>query len=451
MADEPDAFDPLNEAETPDVAEAPETPEASDTPEAADVASGLEHPDDIDQPDGPEAAAESRAAEDPEAADAADESAFPGLPDLPKFPSFRLPPFPGLPNFGLPKLPGFPNLPNLSFPGLPAFPNFPRLNLPNPPAFPTDLRLPDAPRVPDLPGAPKVPGTADTPRVPDVPGAAGAPDAPGTPNTPGTPRDPGPVNSPKSLDAPDPSSAPNSPDTPGPSSTSHGAHDSMELAVLEVYAPPHGGGTDPVLIEEVPLQFNPARLELVKEASWARHNSRSAPHASVPEFTGSRPCTLAMTVTFDEPDPGRNSVDGRVAKLLTFCVPTEGSLDAEQPSTPWVRFRWGGFESVSFLAVLRTVKASYTRFSPQGNPLRAVCDLVLEEVGGTTKGQNPTSGSPSSQRSCVLRGRDSLPIVAFADSGRAADWRRIAELNGVDDPWKVKPGQVLLLPGGASR
>ncbi|MGW1076937.1 CIS tube protein [Streptomyces sp. NPDC002537] len=224
----------------------------------------------------------------------------------------------------------------------------------------------------------------------------------------------------------------------------------MVHATLEVYAPPTGSQGGPgALQEEIKLQFNPAELALTKEVAWVQHGARSASSTSVPEFTGSRPRVLAMTVVLNEKDTQGLSVDTRVAKLLSCCVPTESSRLDDQPSPPWVRFRWGSFESVSFVSFLSSVKARYTRFSTGGEPLRAVCEVTLEEIGTTVKGQNPTSGSPSSRQSCVLVRGDSLQSVAMRSTGRAADWRPIAELNGIGDPSKVVPGQVLLLPGAA--
>lgn len=223
----------------------------------------------------------------------------------------------------------------------------------------------------------------------------------------------------------------------------------MVKATLEIYAPPTGGGTDATRREEIALQFNPAELSLVKEVSWVRHNARLAQHTSVPEFTGSRPRVLTMSVVLDEKDKQGQSVDQRVSKLLACCTPTESSRSDDQPSPPWVKFRWGSFDSVSFMAFLSSVRATYTRFSAEGDPLRAMCEITLEEIGSTTKGQNPTSGSPGSRQSCVLVRGDSLQSVAVRSTGRAGDWRAIAELNGIDDPSKVNPGQVLLLPGSA--
>ncbi|MFZ3491964.1 LysM peptidoglycan-binding domain-containing protein [Streptomyces sp. 5.8] len=58
-------------------------------------------------------------------------------------------------------------------------------------------------------------------------------------------------------------------------------------------------------------------------------------------------------------------------------------------------------------------------------------------------------GSPSSRQFCVVVRGDSLQSIAVRHSGRATDWRRIAELNGIDDPAKLRPGSTLLLPGPA--
>ncbi|MGW5119673.1 LysM peptidoglycan-binding domain-containing protein [Streptomyces noursei] len=58
-------------------------------------------------------------------------------------------------------------------------------------------------------------------------------------------------------------------------------------------------------------------------------------------------------------------------------------------------------------------------------------------------------GSPSSRQLRVVVRGDSLQSIAARHTGRAADWRRIAELNGIDDPSKLRPGSTLLLPGPA--
>ncbi|MGW1194839.1 CIS tube protein [Streptomyces sp. NPDC002536] len=157
----------------------------------------------------------------------------------------------------------------------------------------------------------------------------------------------------------------------------------MIKATLEVYAPPIGGQEGPGrrMGDPVKFQFNPAELSLVKETSWARHSSRLAPNASAPEFLGGRPGVLTMTVVLDKSKPDDASVDARVGTLLKCCRPEENSLRNNQASPPWVRFSWGHCETARFYAVMRRLAVRFTRFSSDGHPLRAVCELTLEEIG----------------------------------------------------------------------
>lgn len=226
------------------------------------------------------------------------------------------------------------------------------------------------------------------------------------------------------------------------------SRDKMVRASLEVFEPPSRGRTDPGKeLAKIQLQFNPAELQLTKSAEWARHREQSASRAAVPEFIGSRPGVLAMTVLLDGKDQRGQSVDARVSTLLECCVPTKESIRRVQPSPPWVRFRWGDFKSVQFLAYLRDLGVTFTRFSSQGSPERAVCEITFEEIGGETKGQNPTSGSPSSRRARTVIAGDSLQSIAHQELGGAAAWRSVAELNGLRDPWRLRPGTQVLLPG----
>ena len=45
----------------------------------------------------------------------------------------------------------------------------------------------------------------------------------------------------------------------------------------------------------------------------------------------------------------------------------------------------------------------------------------------------------------VVQG-DSLPAIAYREYGQPAMWRTVADLNRVDDPMRLRPGDRLLLP-----
>ncbi|MFI5672681.1 hypothetical protein [Streptomyces sp. NPDC051704] len=156
----------------------------------------------------------------------------------------------------------------------------------------------------------------------------------------------------------------------------------IDKATLTAYKPPVGNQKEPATQRDrLPLQYNPTRLGLVKETQWARHSTRLAPHTSVPEFLGSRPRTLTMSVVFDESAPDGTTVNSRIAMLTTWCEPDRDSLHANESSPPWLKLSWGKVSTAQFWMVLRRMSVEYTRFSTDGRVLRAQCELVLEEVG----------------------------------------------------------------------
>ena len=101
---------------------------------------------------------------------------------------------------------------------------------------------------------------------------------------------------------------------------------------------------------------------------------------------------------------------------------------------------------MSFDGIVTGVTVTYVLFDVDGRPLRARCSVELEEVGGATAGQNPTSGALEARRTHQLVAGDLLPHLAWREYGDATAWRVIAEANDLDDPMDLTPGVELLLP-----
>ncbi|WP_158624224.1 LysM peptidoglycan-binding domain-containing protein [Micromonospora sp. HM5-17] len=219
-------------------------------------------------------------------------------------------------------------------------------------------------------------------------------------------------------------------------------------AFIQRYHPPLGGGNRPggPLGGPIPFMFNPNQLTLTKSASWIPHVVRGAEQVGVPEFSGSEPRSLALTVFLDVTDTHTRTVQQRVESLLACCTPTAASIAAKAPSPPWVKFTWGQFQTVSFYSYVSQVTATYTLFNSSGTPLRATCDLNLTEISGSKPGQNPTSGGRSARRVHRVVAGDSLPLLAHREYGDPTVWRVIAEANDLDDPTRLRPGTELLLP-----
>ncbi|MEW1698346.1 LysM peptidoglycan-binding domain-containing protein [Streptomyces sp. NPDC093249] len=222
----------------------------------------------------------------------------------------------------------------------------------------------------------------------------------------------------------------------------------LSRATLSIHQPPtdlsssYGGK-----LGEVKFQFNPDELRLSRSASWLTEQAVAYDRGAPPKFTGSLPAELQLEVFLDRSgDPSSNDVQQQVELLLSCCEVTQQSISAKAPSPPWVRFSWGSFSTVQFVAYVTSVSATYTLFSPSGIPIRATCSLALTEISSATKKQNPTSGALSARRVHRTVAGDSLASLAWREYGDATRWRVIAEANGIDDPMRLRPGTELLLP-----
>ncbi|WP_254392171.1 CIS tube protein [Streptomyces buecherae] len=224
-----------------------------------------------------------------------------------------------------------------------------------------------------------------------------------------------------------------------------GARPKLEHAYLEMRTPPPGGSLTPGgPAGRIDFQFNPKELTLTKAAAWKRSPAKGAKSAGPPEYQGPKPSKLTVEMFFDASDTQDTSVVTSVEKLLACCVPTSETRQQQRSSPPWVVFHWGGL--TGFPGYLSQVQVKYTLFTTSGVPIRAVCQVTMEEISGETPGQNPTSGALHARRVHQVRTGDTLPDLAWREYGDPTAWRVIAEANGIDDPMRLANGRELLLP-----
>ncbi|GAA1660486.1 LysM peptidoglycan-binding domain-containing protein [Fodinicola feengrottensis] len=237
-----------------------------------------------------------------------------------------------------------------------------------------------------------------------------------------------------------------SPGTPAASTYGSTPPDKLMHASLIVMEPPASAttGEPGAQIDEIKFQFNPKELSLTKTAKWKRSDQRNAKKSAPPEFTGSDPAKLQLEMFLDGTEKMDDSVVKTVEKLFQCCVPTAKSNSNTKSSPPWVKFVWGGMHS--FPGAITTVTAKYTLFSSSGTPIRALCTLTLEEISGTTPGQNPTSGSLAGRDVHTTTIGDTLASVAYSAYGNPELWRDLAEANNIDNPMALRPGTRLLIP-----
>jgi len=189
--------------------------------------------------------------------------------------------------------------------------------------------------------------------------------------------------------------------------------------------------------------FNPHKYTVEKEASWVRDYDEGAMSAAIPTWRGAGPRIMNVEVFLDATYSANGGVQPDIDLLFDCCQPTLLSVIALKPSPPFVLFGWG--MTIGFLAFMRSVRAEYTLFRPDGTPLRAECSLVLEEIPVALARQNPTSGGSVRRTRTTVAG-DTLQSIAHREYGRPTMWRALAEANGIEDPLRVAPGTTLLVP-----
>ncbi|MEX2981232.1 LysM peptidoglycan-binding domain-containing protein [Streptomyces sp. C36] len=230
--------------------------------------------------------------------------------------------------------------------------------------------------------------------------------------------------------------------------SSNGAGKSLVRASLAIHEPPLGTGTRPgALIKTFDFDFNPAQLSLSRAAQWKVTPTVAARGGPRPEFMGSEPRAMSLEVFLDSSDrPTSDVVLKKVAALLRCCDVTAKSVAAKQPSPPWVVFQWGSFSTARFIAYVSSIDVSYTLFGTTGVPIRATCQMRLQEIPRKSRRQNPTSGALTARRVHRVVAGDSLQSLAWREYGDATSWRAIAEANGIDDPSRLPTGIELVLP-----
>ena len=185
------------------------------------------------------------------------------------------------------------------------------------------------------------------------------------------------------------------------------------------------------------VMFNPKEFSVQKSVQWEPHK---APGLDLPEqeFTSGNPAVLSVELFFDTYEE-KKGVHEHTDKLKVLA-----EVDADKHRPPLVMFSWG---KIKFKGVVETLNLRFTMFLSTGVACRAVANLTIKEAM-TAKEQleaKPRNSPDHTKRRTVKMG-ETLSLIAHEEYDDAAEWRRIADANGIVDPKDLKPGTVLTLP-----
>lgn len=196
----------------------------------------------------------------------------------------------------------------------------------------------------------------------------------------------------------------------------------------------------------VDFLYNPDSISYRKEVIW-HEKTRSVTNVGNIDLGGGRGAHFSISkALFDTtlPKSGSGKGSGDDVRDYTDKLVKLLQIDTDLKTPPICRFEWGNF--VSFKVYVTKVDLNFDLFSPKGVPLRAYADINFRQAtdDSVLARQNPTSGSYARKIWTVLEG-ETLDWIAYQEYGDANAWRHIAEVNGLNDPMNLRPGQLLKL------
>jgi hypothetical protein len=216
------------------------------------------------------------------------------------------------------------------------------------------------------------------------------------------------------------------------------------------------------------VQFNPESLkvsfanQLVQPNAGAGGERAARDQRGTPsrQIVGAGTTKLSLQLWFDvtapQPGggPGEHDVRKVTQKVAYFITPREFEDAPEgQFAPPAVRFIWGSFQ---FDGLMDSLEESLEFFSNDGRPLRASVSVALSQQkikefafakppgaaagaagGPTSPGTRPLAQAPAG-----------ATVQGLADGAGIDDWQSVAAANGIENPRRLQPGQLVDLRAG---
>jgi nucleoid-associated protein YgaU len=207
----------------------------------------------------------------------------------------------------------------------------------------------------------------------------------------------------------------------------------------------------------VPFDFNPDQIDFSRSASISNRASMTSTSPNPPGGTGAivkkvQPPVIKLNNIIFEGLTTKMRCDQLLRWMSPFSgIPGLGALTGSTTSSvlPTVTFSWGP-PMVAFMYDCRITNCgiSYVRFNQMGMPIRAKVTLQLQEVPSLLASlpTNPTSGGLAGRRTHMVVDGDTLQSIAVRHYGRPGLWRKIAAVNRISDPTRLRAGTTVYLP-----
>ena len=197
--------------------------------------------------------------------------------------------------------------------------------------------------------------------------------------------------------------------------------------------------------------FNPAEFTISREVSYVEHKIPGLGRP-ISQFISGGAETMQFSLLFDTYAAGletHNLIQTLTSKLpglfksdvrdYTESITKLMEVSDHLHAPPVVSFRWG---SIRFEGHMVSCSEKFTMFSSFGTPVRSVLDITLR----STVKDSAVRNSPDRTKHKVVTEGDRLDSYSHDEYGTCADWRLIADANGIDNPRILRSGTSVVVP-----
>lgn len=194
--------------------------------------------------------------------------------------------------------------------------------------------------------------------------------------------------------------------------------------------------------KKVRCHFNPKDFTINRKINWERHAVKGKSSADM-EYGGGQPQDFTVRLLFDSTNTSKD-VRKTYEELIKMSQVDESKKNPKtrKGEPPECKFQWGSF--LSFTGVITNISENFILFNSDGTPLRVWVSVTFSEIAAKIQGQNPTTRTEP-RKVWVVQEGETLSWIAYQEYGDPAQWRHIAEVNDIDNPTSLQPGQKLKL------
>jgi hypothetical protein len=191
----------------------------------------------------------------------------------------------------------------------------------------------------------------------------------------------------------------------------------------------------PTFEPPVEVLFNPNQLT-ISRTGWSTSKGTMAPQ--------DRPSSLSVKLFFDTTLIQFKSPKDRDVRYFTRRIYNLTRPKGDLGRPPMCRLLWGRGDMVLLQGILVSVTKTLTYFLDDGTPVRATLDCKFEEWEPADQKAKARNRIDDPIR--VVRRGETLSSIAAEEYNDPAQWRLIADANGLDNPRQLHPGQVINVP-----